>query len=266
MNLYRGCEHQCIYCDSRSECYQIEDFGGEVLVKVNAIDLLRRELARKRVKGMIGTGAMNDPYTPRAERRYNLTGQALEVIAQLRFPVHILTKSDLVLKDLDTLREINRVHAVVSFTITTTDDALARKLEPGAPSPSARLRAMQTLAANGIHTGVTLMPVLPFIEDSAENITAIVKSAAAHGASYIIPAFGVTLRDRQRAYYYDRLDKLFPGLRQEYEARFGEQYHCPANDADALRDLLDARCREHGLVTEVSHYAPESAARQLSLF
>src|SRR5512140_1498109 len=131
MNLYRGCMHQCIYCDSRSECYQIENFT-DVLVKVNAIDLLRKELPRKRVKGTIGTGSMSDPYLP-LEATLNLTGRALEVIAQQQFPLHALTKSDLVLRDLETLREISRVYAAVSFTITTADDDLGRKLEPGAP-------------------------------------------------------------------------------------------------------------------------------------
>jgi DNA repair photolyase len=126
MNLYRGCEHQCIYCDSRSECYQIEKFS-DVLVKVNAIPLLRKELASKRVKGTIGTGSMSDPYT-HAERRYNLTGQALGIIAEFGFPVHIITKSDMILKDLETLRDINRALAVVSFTITTTDDELGKSL------------------------------------------------------------------------------------------------------------------------------------------
>ena len=149
MNLYRGCEHHCIYCDSRSECYQIADFDGELLVKVNVIELLRKELASKRVKGTVGTGAMQDPYTP-SEATLNMTGQALEVIAQWRYPVHIITKSDLILKDLETLVEINKVHASVCFTITTADDALGKKVEPGAPLVSDRLRAAKVLADRGI--------------------------------------------------------------------------------------------------------------------
>lgn len=133
-NIYRGCEHQCIYCDSRSECYGIEDFR-DVLVKVNAIELLRDELPRKRQVGVIGTGSMSDPYTP-AERRYGLTGQALRVIAEHRFPLHLITKSDLILKDLEPLTQIARdTRATVSFTLTTVDDDLARILEPGAPPP-----------------------------------------------------------------------------------------------------------------------------------
>ncbi len=149
--------HRCIYCDSRSECYQIEDFDGEVLVKENAIELLRKELASKRVKGVIGLGSMNDPYMP-LERKINLVGRALDVIAEFGFPIHIITKSDLVLKDLETIKHINQVYATISFTITTTDDNLAAKVEPYAPRPSARLKAMRVLADNGIQTGVTMMP------------------------------------------------------------------------------------------------------------
>ena len=262
MNIYRGCEHQCIYCDSRSECYQIDNFK-DVLVKVNALELLEKELPRKRTRGTIGTGSMSDPYTP-AEKRYNLTGRALEIIARHGFPLHAITKSDLVVRDLEALRQINRALAVVSFTLTTVDDKLARKLEPGAPLPSARLRAMAALAAAGIHTGVTLMPVLPFIEDTAENILAIVRRAKEHGASYLIPGFGVTLRDRQRAYYYDQLDRLFPDLRPQYEKRFGERYSADARNAARLDQVFRAECDRLGLATCVPKYEP--IAEQLPLF
>ncbi len=262
MNLYRGCQHQCIYCDSRSECYRIEDFS-HVLVKVNAIKLLRKELARKRVKGPIGTGSMNDPYMP-LEERLNLTGRALAIIAEFRFPVHIVTKSDLVLKDVETLRHINRVFAAVSFSITAADDELGKKVEPGAPLVSKRFQAMQVLATHGIHTGVTMMPILPFIEDSEQNITAIVTQAHECGASYIIPWFGMSLRDRQRAYYYDKLDKLFPGVREKYERRFGNQYRCAANNADRLARVFHDLCNRLGLATSLKQYAPETAT-QLSL-
>jgi DNA repair photolyase len=264
MNLYRGCEHQCIYCDSRSQCYRIETFT-DVLVKTNAITLLRQELPRKRVKGTIGTGSMSDPYTP-AERHYNLTGQALEVIAEFDFPVHIITKSDLVLKDLDALRDINRNLAIVSFTITTTDDAQAKRIEPGAPLVSARLKAMKKLAENGIHTGVTMMPILPFIQDNEENITNIVKQAKDAGASYILPWFGMSLRDQQRAYYYQKLDKLFPGLRRQYERTYGNRYGCPANNAQQLRNLFYDLCQQLNIATTVPQYAPEAPPEQLSLF
>lgn len=263
MNLYRGCQHQCIYCDSRSECYQIEDFN-DVVVKVNAIELLRDELSRKRVKGTIGTGSMNDPYMPIEDQR-NLTRQALQAIADFRFPVHIITKSDLVLKDMNILLEIDQVYAAVTFTITTFDDILGKKVEPGAPKVSVRFNAMQTLAKNGILTGVTLMPVLPFLEDNAENIRQIVSMAHESGASYIIPSFGMTLRDRQRDYYYRKLDQLFPGLRRKYEKEFGYQYRISVNNAGVLEREFLALCDRFGIATRIPQYQQELET-QMPLF
>ena len=264
MNLYRGCQHRCIYCDSRSECYQIEDFDGEVLVKTNAIELLRKELARKRVKGPIGLGSMNDCYMP-LERKVNLTGRALKVIAEFGFPVHVMTKSTLVLRDLDTLAEISQRYATVSFTITTADDELGRKLEPGAALVSDRFKAMRAIADRGIQAGVSMMPVLPFIEDNEENIAAIVHQTYEHGGSYIIPSFGMTTRDRQRVYYYNKLDELFPDLRQKYERAFGGQYHCRANDADELAKVFYELCERCGISPRIIPYEPLQA-EQLSLF
>jgi len=265
MNLYRGCEHQCIYCDTRSDCYRIENFEDEILVKINALPLLEDSLPRKRKVGIIGFGSMNDPYTY-AEKRYNLTGEALKIVAKHRFPVHIITKSDMVLKDVETLKQINRVKARVSFTVTTTDDDLARILEPGAPSPSRRLAAMAQLAAAGIETGVVMMPVLPFIEDTPENILGIVEAASEHKADYIIPAFGMTIREGQREYFYAKLDEHFPGLREKYERIFGDAYHCSASDYDHLADLFYEACQAHGLATGVLPYPVKSEHKQLSLF
>jgi DNA repair photolyase len=264
MNLYRGCQHRCIYCDSRSECYQIDNFDREVLVKANAIELLRKELASKRVKGPIGLGSMNDPYMP-LEREVNLTGRALSVISEFRFPVHIVTKSDLVLRDLELLTQIShQTYAAISLTVTTADDELGKRVEPGAPLVSARFRAMEELAANGILTGVMMMPILPFIEDTEENITAIVERTRASGGSYIIPWFGMSMRDRQRAYYYDKLDRLFPGLREKYERRYRDQYRCDVPNADRLARLFEDLCGRLGIATQIPQYAPQ-AARQLSL-
>jgi DNA repair photolyase len=260
MNLYRGCQHRCIYCDSRSECYQIEDFDNEVLVKANALDLLPRELASKRVKGTIGLGAMNDPYMP-LERDVSLTGRALHAIARFGFPVHVLTKSDLVLRDLDTLCAISERFAAVSFTITTADDELAAQLEPCAPPVSRRLAAMRVLSEHGIRTGVVMMPVLPFIEDTEENVTRVVEEAHAHGASYVVPSFGMSLRDRQRAYYYARLDELFPGLRRRYERAYGDRYHCPVPNAGRLGEVLRDACERCGLATRFEPYEPDTATQ-----
>ena len=265
LNLYRGCEHQCIYCDTRSACYRIEHFNDEVLVKINALELLEDALPRKRKEGIIGFGSMNDPYTP-AEMVYGLTGKALQIVARYHFPVHIITKSDLVLKDLETLKEINAVKARVSFTLTTVDDDLAAMLEPGAPSPSRRLTAMQQLAAAGIETGAVMMPILPFIEDTPENILNVVESAAAHGAEYIIPAFGVSVREGQREFFYKQLDLHFPGVRQKYEQTFGWQYQCPAQNQEELAGLFYDACKRLGLRTRVSTYPPKDDIQQLPLF
>ena len=265
MNLYRGCEHQCIYCDTRSACYQIENFDEEVLVKVNALELLEDALPRKRKVGVIGFGSMNDPYTY-AEDQYGLTGKALEIVAKYHFPVHIITKSDRVLKDLETLKRINQVKARVSFTITTMDDSLAAKLEPGAPSPSQRLAAMAKLAEAGIETGVVMMPILPFIEDSPENIEAIVQAAAAHHAAYIIPSFGVTVREGQREPFYRKLDEHFPGVRQQYERAFGDSYFCPARNARQLERLFTDLCARHNIPTRLSPYPPKPDVEQPALF
>jgi DNA repair photolyase len=267
MNLYRGCQHQCIYCDSRSDCYQIENFA-DIHVKVNAVELLADALPRKRVRGTIGTGSMNDPYMP-VERRYNLTGRALQVIAKHRFPVHILTKSDLVLRDLDTLIDIGRVFAAVSFTVTTADDDLAATLEPGAPSPSDRFKAMAKLSQNGILTGVTMMPLLPFLQDDVQNVTAIVEQARAHGASYILPSFGMTLRSGSRDYYYQQLDRHFPGLKARYIRRFGESYYCAANNAAELDAHFRDLCRRYDIATHMPVFTPEKITQptqQMRLF
>ena len=262
MNLYRGCQHQCIYCDSRSECYQIENFDHDVLVKANAIELLRRELAGKRVVGTIGTGSMNDPYMP-LEAEIRLTRRALEVIDQFRFPVHVITKSDLVLRDIDLLEEISqKTYAAVTFTVTTADDTLSKLLEPGAPVSSRRLSALQALRRRGLLTGITLMPVLPFIEDNAQNIQQIVTLAVENGAGYILPAFGMTLRDRQRIYYYNKLDLLFPGLRARYEKEFGGRYSAPAQNASKLGKLFNTLCQEYGISTRMPVFNPHKRIRE----
>ncbi|MCX7748732.1 MAG: radical SAM protein [Clostridia bacterium] len=263
MNIYRGCQHGCIYCDSRSECYRIENFD-DILVKVNAIDLLKAELPRKRVKGTVGTGAMSDPYGP-VEKEYRLTGRALEVIAERRFPVHITTKSNLVLRDVETLQEINRIYASVSFTVTAADDELAGKIEPGAPSPTDRFKAMGVLSTLGICTGITLMPVLPFLEDNEENIRDIVIKAKEYGASYIYPSFGMTLRDRQRDYYYRKLDTLFPGIKEKYIKKFGLRYGCGVNHGSKLKQLFYELCKKYGISTSMPSYEKKISAYQLSI-
>jgi len=251
MNLYRGCQHHCIYCDSRSLCYGIDDFDGEVLIKTNAIDLLRDELPRKRRKGIIGTGSMHDAYMP-IEEKVRLTKCALEVIAEFGFGVHVVTKSDLVLRDIPILKKISRYHtAAVSLTITTIDDELSKKVEPGAPPTSARFRALKELAEAGIETRIALMPTLPLIEDTEENVVAIVEEAHRCGVKTIVPWFGMSMRDRQRAYFYRKLDELFPGLKDRYIETFGENYHCPSPNADSLYQRFHKLCEKYGIATSV---------------
>jgi len=157
---------------------------------------------------------------------YRLTRKSLEIISANEFPVHILTKSDLVLRDIDLLVEISNVYAAVSFTITTADDELAQKLEPGAPLPSQRFQAMGKLAKAGVLTGVTMMPILPFLEDSEENLLKIISFSKENGATYIIPSFGVSLRPGSREYYYQKLDRHFPGIKEKYIKQYGNQYQC----------------------------------------
>jgi DNA repair photolyase len=267
MNLYRGCQHQCIYCDSRSECYQLGDLA-QIRVKTNSLELLEDALPRKRVLGTIGFGSMNDPYMP-VEKEYRLVRGALEIISNHGFPVHILTKSDLVLRDKDLLQAIGEVYAAVSFTITTADDALAGKVEPGAPRPSKRFQAMRDLADAGVLTGVTLMPVLPFLEDDPENIIQIVREAKRNGASYIIPAFGMTLRPGSRDYFYQRLDELFPGTKEKYVQAYGDSYQCNVPNWRELNEIFNDEMKSAGLETKIEVFEPRKKTKensQLSLF
>ena len=260
LNLYRGCQHQCIYCDSRSDCYQIENFA-DILIKVNAIEILHDELPRKRKKGTIGFGSMNDPYMP-IEKERELTRKALEVIQKNRFPVHILTKSTLVLRDIDILKKIAKQYAAVSFTITTADDELCQKLEPGAPVASERFSAMKELSDKGIYTGILMMPILPFIEDTKENIEALVSQAAESGASYILPWFGMSLRSGQREYFYAKLDEFFPSMIRKYEIRYGEQYQCAVPHAQVLNQLFDEFCKKYSITKKMKVYEGSQAVQR----
>ena len=254
MNLYRGCQHGCIYCDTRSSCYGIENFE-EIQYKENALELLDKELRSKRIKGTIGTGSMHDPYMP-IEKELELTRRALEIIKKHQFPVHVLTKSTLVLRDIDLLKEISKVYAAISITITTADDKLASVIEPQAPKSSERFAAIKTLSDQGLYVGILLMPMLPFINDTEDNIREIVNKAKEAGAKYIFPWMGVTLRDRQRAYYFNQLDKSFPGIRDIYIKNFGDSYFCPSANQKKLYELLQEECDKAGIKTKIDFYKP----------
>ena len=252
MNIYRGCCHGCLYCDSRSDCYQVGSFDT-VRAKADALRTLRDDLARKVRPAFISTGAMSDPYNP-FERKLELTRHALELIDAYDCGVAIATKSTLIVRDIDILASIRRHSPVIcKLTVTTADDALAAKIEPNAPRPSARLAALEELSGAGLFAGVLLMPVLPFLEDSDEGVLAVVEGAAQAGARFIYPAFGVTMRSGQREYFLDGLERAFPrqGLKERYLRQYGDRYQCASPRARALWKVFAGACRERGILYDM---------------
>ena len=246
MNLYKGCGHQCIYCDSRSECYQIEDFD-RVRGKQNEIEILSQELKAKRKKGVIGIGAMSDTYNA-FEKQYQITRKALKLISHYGFGVSIETKSDLIVRDMDVFKEIaSKADVILKFTITTADDALARKIEPGVCASSERLKAMKQLADRGLFVGTLLTPILPFITDSEENIREVIRLSAENGAKFVFSMGGVTLRDNQKEYFFKKLDELFPGLKKKYIENFWNQYFCCSLNQN-LKYVLEEECKKYHLL------------------
>lgn len=267
MNIYRGCSHGCIYCDSRSECYGIADFN-RVRAKENALLILSDNLRRKKLKGVIGTGSMSDPYNP-LEQKYQLTRQALELFKTYGFGAAIATKSPLVTRDKDLLKTIQKHSPViVKLTITCAEDALAKIIEPRVAPTSERFTAIKELSENDIFAGILLMPILPFINDTVDNIKKIVALAAQHGAQFIYPAFGMTLRDQQRLFFYDQLDRHFPGIKKEYLKHFGNQYHCTSPNAKLLWSTFTRECQRHQILYQMSdivtQYKLKHGGQQLS--
>ncbi|AEV69924.1 SPL family radical SAM protein [Acetivibrio clariflavus] len=269
MNIYKGCCHGCIYCDSRSECYGVDDFD-RVRAKKNALAIIERELKSKRKKGVVGTGAMSDPYNP-LEREYKLTRGALELINRYGYGAAIATKSDLILRDIDILKEISRYSPVlIKITITTADDLLCSKIEPNVSLSSDRFRTIKKLSGEGIFAGILLMPVLPFIDDTDDNIIKIIELASQNGAKFIYPAFGVTLRQNQREWYYSKLDELFPSLKEKYIKSYGNSYECRSLRSKELWDLFKNKCNECGILYKmndiVKGYKDPYINEQISLF
>ncbi|MDY0208755.1 MAG: radical SAM protein [Bacilli bacterium] len=250
-NPYRGCEHDCIYCDARSKVYHIDGEFTDIIVKENAVALARSELARKRQKAMIHTGAMCDPYTI-SESKTLLTRNLLEVIYEFGFGVGILTKSTLILRDLDVLQKINeRYKTIVCFTITNIDDEICKKIEPRSSLTSARFAALQKFHDAHITTGVWLCPTLPFINDSEENIRSIVRKCGEVGVSYIIVfEFGTTMREGSREYFYNCLDREFPGLKEKYQKKYGLQYNCLASNSQKLWEIFKQECNNFNIKYE----------------
>lgn len=269
MNIYKGCCHGCIYCDSRSECYGIDNFDI-VRAKENSLEMIRRELKSKRKKGVIGTGAMSDPYNP-FEKKFSLTRNALESIDNSGFGVAIATKSDLITRDIDILKRIKEHSPVLcKITITTADDELCKIIEPNVVVTSKRFEAIKKLSDEGIYTGILLMPILPFINDTEENIISIVRLAKENGARFIYPAFGVTLKSNQRDYFVKMLDKYFPEVKDKYIKIFGNDYMCSSPNARKLYNIFSNECKRLGILYKMNDiivdYKKGYYNEQISLF
>ena len=270
MNLYRGCSHGCIYCDSRSDCYHIDNFDI-VKGKENMLNILENELSKKRIKGVVGIGAMSDTYNP-MEIKYKQTRGALQLISKYDFGVSIDTKSNLILRDIDLLKEINSKNSVIiKFTITTPDDNLSKIIEPKVCVSSKRLEAIKTLNDNGIFAGIMMNPVLPFITDKEEDIKKLVRIASEYGAKFIHTYMGMTLRENQRAYYFEKLDEKFPGIKDKYIKTFGDKYNCLVPNCKNLYKVFTNECNKYGILYKMNEiikaYKKESVNNeQITLF
>ena len=249
MNLFRGCTHGCIYCDSRSKCYQMNHRFEDVEVKENAICLLEDRLKRKRKKCMIGLGSMTDPYIPE-ELELNYTRQALEVINKYGFGVSLITKSSHVLRDLDLFQEINtKSKCIIQMTLTTYDESLCRKIEPNVSTTKERFETLKILRDSGIPTVVWMTPILPFINDTEENIIGILnycKEAKVFGV--ICFGMGLTLREGNREYFYSELDKKFPQLKEVYMRKYGSSYIVDSRNNKRLMNIFHDFCEANDIV------------------
>ena len=272
MNIYRGCTHGCIYCDSRSTCYQFTHPFEDIEVKQNAPELLDRALRSKRQRCMIGTGSMSDPYM-HCEEQLGLTRKCLEVILRHGFGAAILTKSDRILRDIDLLEEINRTaKCVVQMTLTTYDDALCRILEPNVCNTRRRIEVLERMGERGIPTVVWLTPILPFINDTPENITSILNECVRIGVKGVVDfGMGLTLREGDREYFYAALDRHFPGMKERYARRYGNAYALQSPNAAALSKIFRDICERDGMLStpeECFAFMQElpEKHRQLSMF
>ncbi len=274
MNIYRGCTHGCIYCDARSTCYQMKHKFEDIQVKVNAPELLEQSLRKKRKKCMIGTGGMSDPYI-QLEDKLQITRRCLEVIERYGFGLAIQTKSDLILRDLDLLKSINeKSKCVVQMTLTTHDDDLCRLIEPNVCLTSRRVEVLNSLKDAGIPTVVWLTPILPFINDTKDNIRRLMISCGEAGV-YGVLSFGIglTLRDGDREYYYKQLEKHFPGLKERYISNFGNAYGISPPNRKQLHMILVKACNYYGMAYEddkifeyMNQFEDKQSGEQLSLF
>lgn len=274
MNLYRGCTHGCIYCDSRSKCYHMDHDFEDIEIKENAIELLESALRRKRSKCMLGTGSMTDPYIPLEDEIGNVR-KALSLAYQYGFGFTLITKSARVLRDLDLLKAINdKTKCVVQMTLTTCDEDLCRKIEPNVSTTQERAAVLRTLRDAGIPTVVWLCPILPFINDTEENIRGILDyciEAKVYGI--ICFGMGMTLREGNREYFYRQLDQLFPYMKEKYIRTYGTQYQLNSPNNDMLMKLFHQICEDNGIVHDnaqifeyLHKFEEKNKAVQLSLF
>jgi len=274
MNLYRGCSHGCIYCDSRSKCYHMEHRFEDIEVKENAVELLEDALKRKRAGCMLSTGSMTDPYIPLESELGNVR-KALELACRYGFGFTLITKSALVLRDLDLLKAINeKTKCVVQMTLTTFDEALCRKLEPNVSTTAERVEALRRLRDAGIPTVVWLCPILPFINDTEDNIRGLLGYCAEASVRGVICfGMGLTLREGSREYFYRQLDRLFPGMKERYIQTYGTRYMLDSPRGGELMALFHALCEEHGIAHDndrifayLSAFEDKRGGEQMSLF
>ena len=272
MNIYRGCSHGCIYCDSRSRCYHFTHSFEDIEVKRNAPELLEKALKSKRRKCMIGTGSMSDPYM-HLEEELRMTRKCLEIILRYGFGAAIQTKSDRILQDIDLLDEINRsAKCVVQMTLTTWDDRLCRIIEPNVADTKRRIEVLEEMQKRGIPTVVWITPILPFINDTVENLVSILNECTRVGVKGIIDfGMGLTLREGDREYFYAALDQHFPGMKELYIKRYGNAYELPSPKAKELTAIFKKICGENGILSspeecfQFIHELPEKYS-QMSIF
>lgn len=249
MNIYRGCSHGCIYCDSRSKCYNFTHDFEDIEVKENALELLETSLLSKRKKCMITTGAMCDPYI-HLEEKLEFTRKSLELILKYGYGISIQTKSNRILRDLNLLERINEnTKAVVQMTLTTYDEELCKILEPNVSTTKERFATLKILHDKGIPTIVWLTPILPFINDTEENLRGLLsycKEAKVYGIIFF--GFGLTLREGNREYFYQKLDEHFPGIKDKYIKCFGNSYEIESPNSNKLYKILQEECSKNNII------------------
>lgn len=251
MNLYRGCTHGCIYCDSRSKIYNMNHDFEDIEVKLNSLELLKKALKSKKEKCMIGTGSMTDPYIP-LESKLEFVRNSLKLIYRYGFGFTCITKSDLILRDLDLLKKINeKAKTVVQITLTTADEDLCRKIEPNVCTTKRRVEVLKKLNDADIPTVVWLTPFLPYINDTEENINELLDYCIETNVKGIICFnIGLTLRDGNRQYFYKKLDESFPGLKNRYIEKYGSNYVLESENNRQLMDLFYKKTAENNILNK----------------